>query len=186
MGRAHGMPRRVCLTRTSAGRHKRSECTHTCTWADSRTHRGRSTSTHVHALSLAARGRLAAQYGLGLGPCSPTGFSLRHRAAGGCGMTHGRMDKQLAQGKHWPGHGLVWALKPGQQEAGAWLQGMGLTWGRGRQGLQWGQGSAVYIRRKGTRGREEGWACGWERQLLAVWLLARCGEGRPQRLGPNP
>lgn len=91
-------------------------------------------------------------------------------------MTDGRMDRQLAQGKHGPGHGLMWALKPGQQEAGAWLQGMGLTWGRGRQGLQWGQGSAVYIRRKGTGGREEGWACGWERQLLAVWLLARCRE----------
>lgn len=95
-------------------------------------------------------------------------------------MTDGRMDKRLAQGKHWPGRGPVWALKPGQQEAGAWLQGRGLTWGKGRQGLQWGQGSAVYIRRKGTRGREEGWACGWERQLLAVWLLARCGEGLPQ------
>lgn len=94
-------------------------------------------------------------------------------------MTDGRMDRQLAQGKHWPGQGLVWALKPGQQEAGAWLQGTGLTWGRGRQGLQWGQGSAVYIRRKGTRGREEDWACGWERQPLAVWLLARCGEGLP-------
>lgn len=78
------------------------------------------------------------------------------------------MDKQLTQGKHWPEHSPVWALKPGQQEAGAWLQGWGLTWDRGRQGLQWGQGSAVYIRRKGTRGREEGWACGWERQLLAV------------------
>lgn len=101
-------------------------------------------------------------------------------------MTDGRMDRQLAQGKHWPGHGLVWALKPGQQEAGAWLQGVGLTWGRGRQGLQWGQGSAVYIRRKGTRGREEDWACGWERQLLAVRLLARCGDRLPHSAWVGP
>lgn len=80
----------------------------------------------------------------------------------------------------------MWALKPGQQKAGSWLQGRGLTWDRGRQGLQWGQGSAVYIRRKGTGDREEGLACGWERQLLAVWLLALCGEGLPSMLRHDP
>lgn len=146
----------------------RGECTHSCTRGEPR----------MHVLSWPLGLCCMVWPGLRpLGTC--TSFILRHRTAGGCKMTDGQMDKRLTQGKHWPGHGLVWALKPGQQEAGAWLQCRGLTWGRGRQGLQWGQGSAVYIRRKGTRGREEGWACGWERQLLAVWLLARHREGLP-------
>lgn len=145
-------------------------------------HRDRTTST----CACTVPGCSVAQFGLGLGLLQSHWLHSQAQGSKVLQNTDRRMDKQLAQGKQWPGHGLVWALKPGQQEAGAWLQGRGLTWGKGRQGLQWGQGSAVYIRRKGTGGREEGWACGWERQLLAVWLLAICEEGLPSILQPDP
>lgn len=55
---------------------------------------------------------------------APTASGIfRYRAAWDSKVTDRQIDKQLTQGKHWLEHSPVWALKPGQQEAGAWLQG---------------------------------------------------------------
>lgn len=55
----------------------------------------------------------AALYGLGLGLLHS--HWLHSQAQGSAGLQNDRrmMDRQLAQGKHWPGRGPVWALKPG-------------------------------------------------------------------------
>lgn len=51
LGGAQGVPRRVVLTGLSLSRT--GECVYTCTWT-LRMRRGKSTSTYVHALTLAA------------------------------------------------------------------------------------------------------------------------------------